>query len=110
MNNTYNFHPDNLSNEELAELKKIIVAEEEKRRKEKEYQVVLNLRNALREFIDSEAWMDYSASIEQACEVVECTECNTADGDEWAEVHVEVFDDAILRGILNELTRNLGNY
>ena len=110
MNEIYNFHPEHLSNEQLAELKKIVLEEEEKRRKAEEYKIVINLRDALREFIDSEAWMDYSASIEQACEVVECTECNTADGDEWAEVHVEVFDDAILRGILNELTRNLGNY
>ena len=28
MNNTYEFHPENLSNEELMELKKIILAEE----------------------------------------------------------------------------------
>ena len=110
MNETYNFYPEHLSNEQLAELKKIILEEEEKRRKAEEYKVVINLRNALREFLDSEAWMDFSISIEQTCEVVAGTECNTADGDDWAEVHVEVFDNALLRAMSNELTRCLGDY
>ena len=110
MNNTYNFYPENLSNEELAELKKIILAEEEKRRKEKEYQIVLNLRNALRDFLDSGAWSDFSCSTIEECEVASGTERNTADGDEWAEVHIEVFNNNVLYTILNELTRGLGNY
>jgi hypothetical protein len=109
MNNTYNFYPEHLTNEQLAELKKIILAEEEKRTKEKEYQVLLNLRNSLREFMESGIWLE-SCSIREECEIVDGTECNTADGDEWAEVHIEVFSDAILRAILNELTRNLGDY
>ena len=110
MNETYNFHPEHLSNEQLAELKKIVLAEEEKRRKAKEHKVILNLRDALREFIDSGAWIEYSCSVKNECEIVEGTECNTADGDEWAEVHVEVFDNIVLRTILNELTRCLGDY
>lgn len=110
MNEIYNFYPEHLSNEQLAELKKIVLEEEEKRRKAKEYEVVLNLRDALREFVDSGAWGEFSCSIQEECEVVECSECNTADGDEYAEVHIEVFDIGVLQAILNELTRNLGNY
>lgn len=110
MNDTYNFYPEHLTNEQLAELKKIIIAEEEKRRKEKEYQVVLNLRNALRDFLDSGAWSEFSCHTTEECEVASGTECNTADGDEWADVYVEVFNNNILYTILNELTRGLGNY
>ena len=110
MNEIYNFHPEHLSNEQLAELKKIVLVEEEKRRKAKEYEVVLKLRDALRDFIDSGAWAEFSCPIEQECEVVEGTECNTLDGDDYAEVHIEVFDNIVLRTILNELSRNLGNY
>ena len=110
MNEIYNFHPEYLSDEQFAELKKIVLVEEEKRRKAKEYEVVLNLRNALREFMDSEAWIEYSCSVQEECEIVECSECNTADGDEYAQVYVDVFDNDVLRGILNELTRCLGDY
>ena len=110
MNEIYNFHPEHLSNEQLAELKKIVLAEEEKRRKAKEYEVVLNLRNALRDFIDSGAYAEFSCSAREECEIAGDTECNTDDGDEYAEVLVEVFENSILRTILNELTRCLGDY
>lgn len=110
MNETYNFYPEHLSNEQLAELKKIILAEEEKRREAEKYRVVLNFRDALHDFIECGIWADFSCSVKEDCEIVEGTECNTADGDEWAEVHIEIFNNIILRTMLNELTRSLGDF
>ena len=110
MNEIYNFYPEHLTNEQLAELKKIITAEEEKRRKAKEYEGVLTLRNALRDFLDSGAWSEFSCSTIEECEIASGTECNNADGDEWEDVHIEVFNNNVLYTILNELTRCLGNY
>lgn len=101
----------NLDNEGLALAIKELNEEKQRREKEKKYQVALNLRNALREFLDSGAECDYSLvygisggdlldiEVENDCEWYK---------DDLNYVEFDPFETCLLREIMNELTRSLG--
>lgn len=101
----------NMSNEELALAIKELNEEKQRREKEKKYQVALNLRNALREFLDSGAECDYSVVYGMSgCDLLDIeVECDCDYGKEDVNyVEFDPFDSCLLREILNELTRSLG--
>ena len=101
----------NLSNEELVLAINELNEEKQRREKEKKYQVTLNLRNALREFLDSGAEYDFSMVMGiSGCELLDLEVENDCD---WCKedinyVEFDPFDTEVLREIMNELTRSLG--
>lgn len=101
----------NLDNEGLALAIKELNEEKQRREKEKKYQVALNLRNALREFLDSGAECDYSVVMGlSGCDLLDiAVECDCDYGREDINyVEFDPFDTMILKEIMNELTRSLG--
>ena len=101
----------NLSNEEIVLAINELNEEKKRREKEKKYQVALNLRNALREFLDSGAECDYSMvygmSGGELLDIeVECDSNWYKDDLDYVEF--DPFDSCLLREIMNELTRSLG--
>ena len=101
----------NMSNEELALAIKELNEEKQRREKEKKYQVALNLRNALREFLDNGAECDYSLVFGMSgCDLLDLeVECDCDYGREDINyVEFDPFDSCLLREIMNELTRSLG--
>ena len=100
-----------MSNEELALAIKELNEEKQRREKEKKYQVALNLRNALREFLDNGAECDYSLVFGMSgCDLLDLeVECDCDYGREDINyVEFDPFDSCLLREIMNELTRSLG--
>ncbi len=101
----------NLDNEGLALAIKELNEEKQRREKEKKYQVALNLRNALREFLDSGAECDYSVvygmSGGELLGVEVESDCDYGTED-INYVEFDPFDTMILKEIMNELTRSLG--
>lgn len=101
----------NMSNEEIILAINELNEEKKRREKEKKYQVALNLRNALREFLDSGAECDYSVvygmSGGELLDIEIEYECDYGKED-INYVEFDPFDTGILREILNELTRSLG--
>lgn len=100
-----------MSNEDIILAMNELNEEKKRREKKKKYEVALNLRNALREFLDSGAECDYSMVMGlSGCELldieVEC-DCNWYK-DDLNYVEFDPFDTDILREIMNELTRCLG--
>lgn len=100
----------NMSNEEIVLAINELNEEKKRREKKKKYEVALNLRNALREFLESGAECDFSMVMGIAgCELldieVEC-DCNWYK-DDLNYVEFDPFDTDILRNICNELTRHL---
>ena len=101
----------NMSNEELVLAINELNEEKKRREQEKKYQVALNLRNALRDFLDSGAEYDYSLiygisggdlldiEVENDCEWYK---------DDLNYVEFDPFETCLLREIMNELTRSLG--
>jgi hypothetical protein len=101
----------NMSNEELALAIKELNEEKKRREQEKKYQVALNLRNALREFLDSGAECDYSVVMGMSgCDLLDIEVENDCDWykDDLNYVEFDPFDTSVLREIMNELTRSLG--
>ena len=101
----------NLDNEGLALAIKELNEEKQRREKEKKYQVALNLRNALREFLDSGAECDYSMVYGMSgCDLLDLEVDNDCDWcrDDINFVEIDPFDTCLLREIMNELTRSLG--
>ena len=101
----------NLDNEGLALAIKELNEEKQRREKEKKYQVALNLRNALREFLDSGAECDYSVVMAlSGCDLLDIEVDNVCDWykDDLNYVEFDPFDTSVLREIMNELTRSLG--
>ena len=101
----------NMSNEELALAINELNEEKKRREKEKKYQVALNLRNALREFLDNGAECDYSLVFGMSgCDLLDLeVECDCDYGREDINyVEFDPFDSCLLREIMNELTRSLG--
>ena len=100
----------NMSNEELVLAINELNEEKKRREKEKKYQVALNLRNALREFLDNEAECDYSMVFGMSgCDLLDIEVDNICD---WCKedvnyVEFDPFDSCLLREIMNELTRCL---
>lgn len=100
-----------LTNEELAILVESSQKEKQRREKEKKYQVALNLRNALREFLDSGAECDYSVIMGlSGSDLLDLEVENDCDWylDDVNYVEFDPFDTNVLREIMNELTRSLG--
>ena len=101
----------NMSNEELALAIIELNEEKQRREKEKKYQVALNLRNALREFLDSGAECDYSLvygiSGGELLGIEVESDCDYGTED-INYVEFDPFDTMILKEIMNELTRSLG--
>ena len=101
----------NMSNEELALAIKELNEEKQRREKQKKYQIALNLRNALRDFLDSGAECDYSVVYSMSgCNLLDIEIDNVCDccKDEVNYVEFDPFDTGVLREIMNELTRSLG--
>ncbi len=101
----------NMSNEELALAIVELNEEKQRREKEKKYQVALNLRNALREFLDSGAECDYSMVYGMSgCDLIDLEVDSDCDWykDDINFVEIDPFDTCLLREIMNELTRSLG--
>lgn len=101
----------NLDNEGLALAIKELNEEKQRREKEKKYQVALNLRNALREFLDSGAECDYSVVYGMSGgELLDIDIDKDCDWyiDDLNYVEFDPFDTSVLREIMNELTRSLG--
>jgi hypothetical protein len=101
----------NMSNEELALAIKELNEEKQRREKEKKYQLALNLRNALRDFLDSGAECDYSMIMSlSGCDLLDLEVENDCDWclDDVNYVEFDPFDTSVLREIMNELTRSLG--
>lgn len=101
----------NLSNEEIILAINELNEEKKRREKEKKYQVALNLRNALREFLDSGAECDYSVVMGMSgCDLLDIEVENDCDWykDDLNYVEFDPFDTSVLREIMNELTRSLG--
>ena len=100
-----------LTNEELNLLVENLKNEKQRREKEKKYQLALNLRNALREFLDSGAECDYSMVYSMSgCDLIDLEVDNICDWykDDLNFVEFDPFDSCLLREICNELTRSLG--
>ena len=103
----------NMSNEELILAINELNEEKKRREKEKKYQVALNLRNALREFLDSGAECDYSMVYGMAgSDLLDLEVDNICDWykDDLNYVEFDPFDSCLLKEIMNELTRSLGKY
>lgn len=101
----------NMSNEELALAIKELNEEKQRREKQKKYQIALNLRNALRDFLDSGAECDFSMVMGIAgCDLLDIEVDNDCDWckDDINYVEFDPFDTWVLREIMNELTRSLG--
>ena len=108
---TKEFDPTNLTNEELNLLVENLQKEKKRREKEKKYQVALNLRNALREFLDCGAECDYSMVYSMSgCDLIDLEVDNICDWykDDLNFVEFDPFDSCLLKEIMNELTRSLG--
>lgn len=96
---------------ELEALLKAVETEKKRREKEKKYQVALNLRNALREFLDSGAECDFAMVMGlSGCDLLDLEVDNDCD---WCKedinyIEFDPFDTEILKNICNELTRCLG--
>ena len=100
-----------LTNEELNLLADNLKNEKQRRDKEKKYQLALNLRNALREFLDSGAECDYAMVYSMSgCDLIDLEVDNICDWykDDLNFVEFDPFDSCLLREICNELTRSLG--
>ena len=100
-----------MSNEDIALAINELNEEKQRREKEKKYQVALNLRNALREFLDSGAECDFSMVMGlSGCDLLDLeVECDCDYGREDINyVEFDPFDTMILKEIMNELTRSLG--
>lgn len=100
-----------MSNEDIALAINELNEEKQRREKEKKYQVALNLRNALREFLDSGAECDFSMVMGlSGCDLLDiAVECDCDYGREDINyVEFDPFDTMILKEIMNELTRSLG--
>lgn len=103
----------NLSNEEIILVINELNEEKKRREKEKRYQVALNLRNALREFLDNEVECDYSVVVGlTGCELLDI-DIDIEDAGDWClddvnYVEFDPFDTSVLKEIMNELTRSLG--
>ena len=105
------FDPTNLTNEEIILLIDNLQNEKKRREKEKKYQIALNLRNALREFLDSGAECDYSVVMGlSGCDLLDLEVENDCDWclEDVNYVEFDPFDIGVLREIMNELTRSLG--
>ena len=103
----------NMSNEELILAINELNEEKKRREKEKRYQVALNLRNALRDFLDSGAECDYSVIMGlSGSDLLDLEIDNDCDWclDDVNYVEFDPFDTGVLREIMNELTRSLGKY
>ena len=101
----------NMSNEEIVLAINDLNEEKKRREQEKKYQVALNLRNALREFLDSGAECDYSVVMGiSGCDLLDIEVENDCDWykDDLNYVEFDPFDTSVLREIMNELTRSLG--
>lgn len=101
----------NMSNEELVLAINELNEEKKRREKEKKYQVALNLRNALRDFLDSGAECDYSMVYGMSgCDLLDLEVDNDCDWcrDDLNFVEFDPFETCLLREIMNELTRSLG--
>ena len=101
----------NMSNEEIVLAINDLKEEKKRREQEKKYQVALNLRNALREFLDSGAECDYSVVMGiSGCDLLDIEVENDCDWykDDLNYVEFDPFDTSVLREIMNELTRSLG--
>jgi hypothetical protein len=100
----------NMSNEEIILAINDLNEEKKRREKEKRYEVALNLRNALRDFLDNEAECDYSLVFGMSgCDLLDIEVDNVCD---WCKedvnyVEFDPFDSCLLREIMNELTRCL---
>ena len=105
------FDPTTLTNEEIVLLIDNLQNEKKRREKEKKYQIALNLRNALRDFLDCGAECDYSVimslSGSDLLDLEVETECDWY-LDDVNYVEFDPFDTSVLREIMNELTRSLG--
>ena len=101
----------NMSNEEIILAINELNEEKKRREKEKKYQVALNLRNALREFLDNGAECDYSVvygmSGYDLLDFEADYDCDYGTID-INYVEFDPFDTMILKEIMNELTRSLG--
>lgn len=105
------FDPTNLTNEEIVLLINDLQNEKKRREKEKRYEVALNLRNALREFLDNGAECDYSMVFGMSgCDLLDLEVDNVCDWckDDLNFVEFDPFETCLLREIMNELTRSLG--
>jgi hypothetical protein len=101
----------NMSNEEIVLALNDLNEEKKRRENEKKYQLALNLRNALREFLDSGAECDYSVVMGMSgCDLLDIEVENDCDWykDDLNYVEFDPFDTSVLREIMNELTRSLG--
>ena len=101
----------NMSNEEIVLAINDLNEEKKRRENEKKYQVALNLRNALREFLDSGAECDYSMVYGMSgCDLLDLEVDNDCDWckDDLNFVEFNPFETCLLREIMNELTRSLG--
>lgn len=99
-----------MSNEDIILAINELNEEKKRREQQKKYQIALNLRNALRDFLDCEAECDYSIvygiSGGDLLDIeVEC-DCNWYK-DDLNYVEFDPFDTCLLREIMNELTRCL---
>jgi mRNA-degrading endonuclease YafQ of YafQ-DinJ toxin-antitoxin module len=105
------FDPTTLTNEELNLLVKNLQNEKKRRDKERKHDVALNLRNALKDFLDSEAECDYSIVYGIAGEDLlgfDITSDYEYEGSHDINyVEFDPFDTSILREIMNELSRCL---
>lgn len=100
----------NMSNEEIVLAINELNEEKKRREKEKKYEAALNLRNALRKFLDSGAEYDYSVNMRiSGCELLDIEVDCDSDWyqDDLNSVEFDPFDTSILREIMNELTRSL---
>ena len=104
------FDPTNLTNEEIVLLIDNLQNEKKRREKEKRYEVALNLRNALRDFLDNEAECDFSIVYGMSSDDLldlevdnDCVWCK----EDLNYVEFDPFDTCLLREIMNELTRCL---
>lgn len=100
----------NMSNEEIILAINELNREKQRREKEKKYQVALNLRNALREFLDSGTAYDYSIVYGiSGADLLDIEVENDCDWykDDLNYVEFDPFDTCLLREIMNELTRSL---
>lgn len=103
----------NMSNEEIILAINELNEEKKRREKKKQYEITLNLRNALREFLDSGAECDYSMVMGlSGCDLLDIdVECDCDWGREDINyVEFDPFDTEILKNICNELTRCLGKF
>lgn len=97
----------NMSNEEIVLAINELNEEKQRREKQKKYQIALNLRNALREFLDNGVECDFSRIYCMSGNELLGIACD-CEIEDLDYVEFDPFDTGILREILNELTRSLG--